>query len=31
MGPGSRLRAGDMLDGEDVLPGFQCPVADRFL
>jgi Uma2 family endonuclease len=24
------LRSGDMLDGGDVLPDFQCPVADLF-
>jgi Uma2 family endonuclease len=24
------LRPGDVLDGEDVLPGFRLPVADIF-
>ena len=24
------LSTGDTLDGEDVLPGFVCPVADSF-
>jgi Uma2 family endonuclease len=24
------LRSGDVLDGGDVLPGFQCPVSDLF-
>jgi Uma2 family endonuclease len=26
----SLLRSGDVLDGGDVLPGFQCPVSDLF-
>src|SRR5208283_58881 len=26
-GSGYRLRAGDELSGEDVVPGFRCPVA----
>lgn len=26
----SRLREGDDLDGEDVLPGFRCPLASIF-
>ncbi len=29
-GSGYRLRAGDELTGEDVLPGFRCPVASLF-
>ena len=29
-GSGQRLRLGDVLDGEDILPGFRCPVADLF-
>lgn len=29
-GPGSTLRVGDILEGEDVLPGFRCPVAKLF-
>jgi Uma2 family endonuclease len=29
-GTGARLRAGDTLDGEDVLPGFRCDVAELF-
>ena len=24
------LQVGDILDGEEVLPGFRCPVADLF-
>jgi Uma2 family endonuclease len=28
--PEETLRAGDVLDGEDVLPGFRLPVADIF-
>jgi Uma2 family endonuclease len=30
-GSGLRLRRGDILSGEDVLPGFAVPVADLFL
>jgi len=30
-GPGAILRADDELSGEDVLPGFRCPVRDLFL
>ncbi len=29
-GTGKRLRVGDTLDGEDVLPGFRCEVAALF-
>jgi len=29
-GSGYRLRAGDELSGEDVVPGFRCPVASLF-
>jgi len=29
-GSGYRLRAGDELSGEDVVPGFCCPVASLF-
>jgi Uma2 family endonuclease len=29
-GSDTRLRAGDVLDGEDVLPGFRCEVAKLF-
>jgi Uma2 family endonuclease len=29
-GAGSLLRSGDILDGGDVLPGFQYPIADLF-
>ncbi|MEO6809469.1 MAG: Uma2 family endonuclease [Isosphaeraceae bacterium] len=29
-GSGSRLRPGDTLDGEDVLPGFRCEVSALF-
>lgn len=25
------LREGDVLDGEDIVPGFRCPVADCFM
>jgi len=28
--PAHRLGPGDVLDGEDVLPGFSCPVSDIF-
>lgn len=28
--PATTLGVGDTLDGEDVLPGFTCPVADVF-
>lgn len=30
-GPGVTLRADDELTGDDVLPGFRCPVRDLFL
>jgi Uma2 family endonuclease len=30
-GPGTILREPDELDGEDVLPGFRCPVRELFL
>ncbi len=26
----SKLRAADILSGEDVIPGFQCRVAEIF-
>jgi Uma2 family endonuclease len=29
-GTEARLRAGDTLHGEDILPGFACPVAELF-
>jgi hypothetical protein len=29
-GSGHRLRPGDELSGEDVVPGFRCPVASVF-
>jgi Uma2 family endonuclease len=29
-GSSSRIRAGDELSGEDVLPGFRCPVDALF-
>jgi Uma2 family endonuclease len=29
-GSGSRIRPGDDLSGEDVVPGFRCPVASIF-
>jgi Uma2 family endonuclease len=29
-GSGYRLRAGDELSGEEVVPGFRCPVASLF-
>ncbi len=29
-GSGANLREDDELDGEDVLPGFRCPVRDLF-
>lgn len=29
-GTASKLRADDMLSGEDVVPGFQCRVAEIF-
>jgi Uma2 family endonuclease len=29
-GSGTSLREGDELDGEDVLPGFRCPVRELF-
>jgi Uma2 family endonuclease len=29
-GTGNRLRAGDELSGEDVVPGFRCPVSALF-
>ncbi len=29
-GSGYRLRAGDELSGEDVVPGFRCPVVSLF-
>jgi Uma2 family endonuclease len=29
-GSTARLREGDPLDGEDVLPGFHCPLGDLF-
>ena len=28
--PDQFLKVGDSLDGEDVVPGFSCPVADLF-
>jgi Putative restriction endonuclease len=28
--PSATLRSGDVLDGEDVVPGFSHPVADIF-
>jgi Uma2 family endonuclease len=30
-GPGTMLRAGDEMTGEDVLPGFRCRVSDFFV
>jgi Uma2 family endonuclease len=30
-GPGTILRESDDLDGEDVIPGFRCPIQDLFL
>jgi Uma2 family endonuclease len=30
-GPGTTLRADDELTGEEVLPGFRCPVRDLFV
>jgi Uma2 family endonuclease len=29
-GTGGRLKADQELSGEDVVPGFRCPVADLF-
>ncbi|WP_435018940.1 Uma2 family endonuclease [Tundrisphaera sp. TA3] len=29
-GTGGHLRSGDVLSGEDILPGFTCPVASLF-
>jgi Uma2 family endonuclease len=29
-GCGTILRESDILEGEDVLPGFRCPVAELF-
>jgi Uma2 family endonuclease len=29
-GPGTILRESDDLDGEDVIPGFRCPIQDLF-
>ncbi|MEL6319237.1 MAG: Uma2 family endonuclease [Cyanobacteria bacterium J06626_14] len=29
--PDQFLKVGDSLDGEDVVPGFSCPVADLFI